>query len=320
MPCRAAALAVLGAMLVAGCDTGAGRELGDDDRIIGGEKIDSRSAPWQVLLRTTDHAKQAKTVSCGGALVHPQWVLTTQECVDGLDAGDINVVAGTFYKKKKGASGWRTWGSSQPPKWKYRFAEQRDVAGLVVEEQAGTELLDGPPAGVALLKLDAPFTLGFHGEGDRARIEAIGLVDDPALLEPGALAVMSGHGVTDEADAEDSDAALEGGEDIAVSWLSWIVQEISGSSAKRIWAEGLEGEDTGWCSGDEGGPLVVEGPGGAPLLAGVADHKDECNDLDVYVSVVPFAKWIRERTNAEALGAHVLLDHFPVDPFSSAGA
>jgi secreted trypsin-like serine protease len=60
-------------------------------RIVGGSDVSSHSIPYQVAL--TDYRDKGVPY-CGGALISPNYVLTSAQCTKGKTAGTILVVVG----------------------------------------------------------------------------------------------------------------------------------------------------------------------------------------------------------------------------------
>ncbi|KAK3747290.1 hypothetical protein QZH41_010827, partial [Actinostola sp. cb2023] len=59
-------------------------------RIVGGVDAMHGGWPWQAMLRYATSGSQF----CGGALVHPEWVVTASHCVDRLSAAQVHIRMG----------------------------------------------------------------------------------------------------------------------------------------------------------------------------------------------------------------------------------
>ncbi|KAK3739890.1 hypothetical protein QZH41_007733 [Actinostola sp. cb2023] len=59
-------------------------------RIVGGVDAAHGGWPWQAMLRYATSGSQF----CGGALVHPEWVVTASHCVDRLSAAQVHIRMG----------------------------------------------------------------------------------------------------------------------------------------------------------------------------------------------------------------------------------
>ncbi|CAN9498313.1 unnamed protein product [Ophioblennius macclurei] len=59
-----------------------------DPRVVGSNYCPKGECPWQVLLQFNGRSH------CGGALIHPEWVITAAHCLHGDNLQDLTVVAG----------------------------------------------------------------------------------------------------------------------------------------------------------------------------------------------------------------------------------
>lgn len=291
-------------------------------RIVVGDIARTGAWPWQVALvklRTRrTHQGTGFRHSCSGTVIAPRWVLTAAHCVDGLNPGDLKVLAGTH---DLGQGGRRI-----------------DVTAIRVHEDY-TDVMGG--SDIALLRL--------------ARAVGVASVDVPtaeqseALATPGTLATMIGWGGLrplpcgqasglGDNECENQKRGLSG---LLVSALtSYLVDIVTGhlvdaltnrpvpwsdvQSSKLMEVElPLIGEQTcreaypdatidhrtlcaGMrrdrkrysCQGDSGGPLLVRDDD-TWVQAGVVSWGVSCakpGRYGVYTRVGTFADWIRAET------------------------
>ena len=67
--------------------------LGDDfvRRIVGGKETEANEWPWMVALLSAGEDNPADSQFCGGALIHPWWVITASHCLTSESADSFEV-------------------------------------------------------------------------------------------------------------------------------------------------------------------------------------------------------------------------------------
>src|SRR5688500_12911197 len=63
-------------------------------RIVGGTPTTKDKYPWMVALTTAGNSDLFDAQFCGGALIHPYWVVTAAHCVEEETASSMDVVVG----------------------------------------------------------------------------------------------------------------------------------------------------------------------------------------------------------------------------------
>jgi secreted trypsin-like serine protease len=63
--------------------------------IVGGREAEPGAWPWQVALVVHTSSQAYNGFFCGGSLIASEWVLTAAHCLDGIDASLIDVLIGT---------------------------------------------------------------------------------------------------------------------------------------------------------------------------------------------------------------------------------
>ena len=74
--------------------TGAGVQQEQSPDIVGGREAAPGAWPWQVALVVHTSSQAYNGFFCGGSLIAPEWVLTAAHCLDGMDASLIDVLVG----------------------------------------------------------------------------------------------------------------------------------------------------------------------------------------------------------------------------------
>src|SRR5436190_13056956 len=63
-------------------------------RIVGGSAAPAGAYPWMTGLLYKNEPNTYNAQDCGGALIHPYWVMTAAHCVLGRKASETQVVVG----------------------------------------------------------------------------------------------------------------------------------------------------------------------------------------------------------------------------------
>ncbi len=111
-----------------------------------------------------------------------------------------------------------------------------------------------------------------------------------ALLSAGEVVEVAGYGLTDADDAGSAGS------------LRFAVEPIAALDAASITVNGYG--SNGACAGDSGGPLLIRGPDGAVVVAGVLSIGSvTCVDDDTYDRLDSIAAWITEIIGPGSPGA-----------------
>jgi Trypsin len=233
-------------------------------RIVGGKNATVGAYPWMAALVDRNNPGNFDGQVCGGALVHPRWVLTAAHCVENDAAENLSVIVGASDLNAAGLQRINVRKVIIHPKWNTASSDS-DLALLLLEQAA--------PASITPLEI----------------------INDPALALPGTMATFMGWGKLTETGTFPS--LLQ---DVQMPIVSDAVANaglINGKLTSTMIAAGFAagGKDT--CQGDSGGPMVVPGPGGVGWMqAGIVSWGNGCarpNSYGAYTRLSVFRQWIQ---------------------------
>jgi len=217
--------------------------------IVGGKEAIPYSWPWQAFLIYNRSWPWPRT-GCGATLISKQWILTAGHCVMGMLFGgpgkpsQFSIRLGVFEVMRTNETGEQVLGVSElhvHPKYG-RFSHKYDVA---------------------LLKLERPLEFTDH-------ISPVCLPNalGEKLPEPDTATFVTGWGTTEPENASQPDSFL-----YAQGGLSPTLQQVSvpivstdkckkaydsSVDEKVMFCAGLDEGGKDSCSGDSGGPVVVQ--------------------------------------------------------------
>ncbi|KAM5271839.1 hyaluronan-binding protein 2 [Ctenodactylus gundi] len=252
----------------------AGRKI---KRIYGGFKSTAGKHPWQASLQTSLPlaASMPQGHFCGGALIHPCWVLTAAHCTN-IKARHLRVVLGDQDLKKT------------------EFHEQTFQVEKIVTYSHYNERDEIPHNDIALLRLKP---VDGHCALESKYVKTVCLPDDP--FPSGTECHISGWGVTETG---------EGSRQLLDAKVKLIANTVCNS--RRLYDQMIDdsmicagnlqkpGQDT--CQGDSGGPLACE-KDGIYYVSGIVSWGLECGKKPgVYTQVTKFLHWIKSTIQEEA--------------------
>ncbi|MDR2287049.1 MAG: trypsin-like serine protease [Prevotellaceae bacterium] len=228
-------------------------------KIIGGEEIDIKNAPWTVNMRIVNSAG-VKILDRSGTVISENLVLTASHNLPDYEYDHLEVHAGSASE----------------------YAGQYHRVHRVISH---------PDRDITLLELSEPLNFGKNIQSIDYKSCA-----DESLYAPGTKAVVYGWGRTvPDASAQSLrlravDVKIISHEEANVIYHASI---LSGNTIASIGdtATGMGGK------GDSGGPLVVRDSQQNPVLAGITTHADTRpinvnSGLTIYSKVNPVIEWI----------------------------
>lgn len=235
-----------------------------ESKITGGTNAELSEFPWQVYIA-------AGTSACGGSVIGPNWILTAAHCVtddDGIliDEDDIFVTAG----------------SENPfipdPADIYRAAD------VIIHEQFNNENLEND---IALIRLERAVT-------DATPVKIVTEEDERwGVTDPGVMTWVTGWGITSTTSQDFPDQLQK--VQLPIVTLAQAATVWNDIPPTVIMA-GYRNGTMDACSGDSGGPMVVEVLGEYRQAGIVSWGSRNCNTYGAYTRVSLFDDWIYEKT------------------------
>uniref|UniRef100_L7N1K6 Peptidase S1 domain-containing protein n=1 Tax=Myotis lucifugus TaxID=59463 RepID=L7N1K6_MYOLU len=239
--------------------------------IMGGHDAASGKWPWQVGLWFWNQASSQWIFSCGGSLIHPQWVLTAAHCILGRNPVTRHI------KVQLG---------------RVRLAHQGSVqvARIIRHPKYSLEIGVSGGADVALLKLKAPVR-------PSKRVRWIRLPPASSAFPPGTRCWVTGWGLIGFQELLPPPYNLQ---EVEVPLVAdEICQQQYGNVIRDdMLCAGSWGRVT--CQGDSGGPLVCQWRGTWVQVGVVSSGPEYClpNFPTIYARVTSFLPWIRHHIHS----------------------
>ena len=266
----------LSLVLIAYLSLGAGPAIAAPSSIIGGVDANGDAWPWIVSL-----ADSRGNHFCGGALIHPEIVLTAAHCLSGLSAQNIVARVGLQRQNAAGSADITTVSAIlSHPNYSSRTTDN-DIALVQLSEPSSKPI-------VRLITDEVESSL-IPG-GTSVRVQGWGAMDSQGYQYPNELQSVDVEMVDfDECNSR--------------SQYNGVL------SQNMICAGDLYGQQDS-CYGDSGGPLAVYS-NGEWVLSGVVSWGYECANAQfpgVYARVSRYIDWIEEYLPVEVADGDWLSD------------
>ncbi|SDJ16878.1 Trypsin [Actinokineospora alba] len=245
---------------------------GSAGAVKGGEHTTHDQYPWTVVITRAGSAHPQK-VSCGGALVRPNKVVTAAHCMDPQYGDikdktviwgrtDLTTTAGTVAKI---TSYWKV------PEYQWGSLAGDDVAVLTLDQNVGTPsslLAIAGPGDTALNAVGTSTTLSTWGKSGAGTTSA----DYDPVMKKATLPII------------DPDAS--GG----CKNIGWTF-----TPEKQLCFGPVKNDTLGVCSGDSGSPLVASTPAGYRLVGLIESGDSNCAGPQVGAKITQYESRIREQ-------------------------
>ena len=240
--------------------------LSDEPCIVGGEEAAPGAWPWMTALVYSNESNAYWGQFCGGALIHPRWVLTAGHCAENSNPSDIDVVIGRH-----------TLSSSD--------GERISVMEIIEHPSYNSWTLDSDLALLHLSTASSYPTIPVAG----------------SVVASGVMATVIGWGDTIGVGQPSYPDSLR---QVSVPVVSNATcnapQSYGGDVTSNMMCAGYAQGGKDSCSGDSGGPLMVPN-GSGWMQAGIVSWGDGCaepNKYGVYTRLANFKGWIDSHVGA----------------------
>ncbi len=234
-------------------------------RIVGGIDASRGAYPWMTALVGRGQTPLAGQF-CGGALIHPEWVLTAAHCIEDTTSSSLDVVIGVHDLRNAGEG--------------VRIAVSQIIPHPHFASTHGSLVND-----FALLKLAHPAT----------GVPLLPLVDRASQINLSRVPRAIGWGTTSEG-GRGSPVLQQA--DLAFVNIATAGQVYDNLSEAHL-AAAVPGGGRDTCQGDSGGPLIVTDGKGGWLHAGAVSYGDGCarpGIPGIYANTLTFRPWIFQQT------------------------
>lgn len=240
-------------------------------KITGGTDALISEFPWQVYITADD-------ITCGGSIISNEWIVTAAHCV--LDESGNTIAAADVLVKA---------GATNP----YNDTEGRvyRVSQVIPHENYNDETLAND---LAVIRLSNPIDIPQAGPVQILTDEDISF----GAIDPGVMTWVTGWGLTSlnpnvfPTRLQKVQLPIITREQAATVWRS---------IPETVIMAGYRNGNKDACSGDSGGPMTVQVPGGYKLAGLVSWGSNQCNTYGAYTNLSLFQTWIRDRTGIEPL-------------------
>jgi len=249
-----------------------------NNEIVGGVNAVPYSWPWQIVWCVGTNPSTC-SLSCGGSIVAPNWIITAGHCVSGNqnNPGRFMVKAGVFdYMGTPGTE---------------QSAQVSQVQRIILHNQYAT-VSGAPRYDIALVQLATPFTF-------TNQVQPVCLPSaDTAQTNPPSTLWTTGWGTTSS------------GGQVSRQLKQVLLPTVSNANCQGSYGNafngplmccaGQSGKDA--CQGDSGGPLVGLSNNGSWFMYGITSWGQGCalqGYPGVWARTSAFCSWVSTQTGGQ---------------------